>query len=196
MNTTRSKRGVQICLLAAATALTATSGFADALCFDRHYTPAHLAQHPDQLVTSMTLSLDPDGPVRRGIPEQTRLRTPFDFKIAMTKREDNKLLIQEGFVESRDGEYRGIVECDGGGFVLQKIPSGTLLSIGLGPGFKQSIRMTVVPDPCGEGGQPNNSVEIERGKDDHVFQLDAAPKQVCTRLFDKIDWDALGKQNQ
>ena len=73
-----------------------------------------------------------------------------------------------------------------------KIPSGMMLSIGLGPGFKQSIRMSIVPDPCGESDRPNNSTEIERGKDDHTFRLDAAPNQVCSRLFDKIDWEAVG----
>src|SRR5258707_14244829 len=31
----------------------------------RHYNAAHLGKHPDQLVTSMTLALDPDGPVAR-----------------------------------------------------------------------------------------------------------------------------------
>lgn len=195
MNTCSTKRGVQICVLVAATAVAAISAFADPLCFDRHYTAAHFAQHPDQLVTSMTLALDPDGPVRRSVPEQIRLRTPFDFKIAMTKRGDNNLYVQEGFVENNGGQYRGIVECDGGGFVLQKTPGGMLLSIGLGQGFKQSIRMAVVPDPCGESGNATNSVELERGKDDHTFRLDAASKQVCSRLSDKIDWEAIGKQN-
>ena len=146
-------------------------------------------------MTSMTLALDPDGPVRRSVPEQIRLRTPFDFKIAMTKRGDNNLYVQEGFVENNGGQYRGIVECDGGGFVLQKTPGGMLLCIGLGQGFKQSIRMAVVPDPCGESGNATNSVELERGKDDHTFRLDAASKQVCSRLSDKIDWEAIGKQN-
>ena len=55
------------------------------------------------------------------------------------------------------------------------------------------IRMSIVPDPCGESDRPNNSIEIERGKDDHTFRLDAAPNQVCSRLFDKIDWEAVGE---
>jgi hypothetical protein len=132
--------------------MTAASG--EPLCFERHYTSAHLAQHPDQLVTSMTLSLDPDGPASRGVStiDQGRIGIPFDFKIAMTMRGSNSLYVQEGYVEERDAEYRGIVECDGGGFVLRKIASGMLLSIGLGPGWRQSIRMAVIPDPCGENG--------------------------------------------
>jgi hypothetical protein len=167
--------------------------FADSLCFDRHYDTAHLGKHPDQLVTSMTLALDPDGPVARG---NSRTETPFDFKISMTKRGDNKLYVQEGSVWNEDGKYRGVVECDGGGFKLRKGPSGVLLSIGLGPGHSQSIRMAVVPDPCGESDRINNSVDIERGKDDDTFRLDAVSTQVCSRLFDKIDWDAVGRQNQ
>jgi hypothetical protein len=65
-------RGLRAFVITAAMALAAQSASADILCFDRHYTPSHLAQHPDQLVTSMTLGLDPDGPVRRGSPY------PFD----------------------------------------------------------------------------------------------------------------------
>ena len=53
--------------------------------------------------------------------------------------------VQEGFVDNSGGEYRGVVECDGGGFVLQKIPSGMLLTIGLGTGYKQTIRMAMCP---------------------------------------------------
>ena len=175
--------------------LMAASAFADDMCFERHYDAAHLAKHPDQLVTSMTLALDPNGPVARGSStiDEGRIKIPFDFKIAMTRRADNNLYVQEGYVENRDGKYRGVVECDGGGFVLRMAPSGVFLSIGLGAGY---IRMAVVPDPCGESERINNSVDIERGKDDHTFRLDAASTKVCSRLFDKIDWDAVGTQNQ
>jgi hypothetical protein len=166
--------------------------FADTLCFDRHYDAAHLGKHPDQLVTGMTLALDPDGPVARG---NSRTETPFDFKIAMTKRGDNNLYVQEGSVWNKDGRYRGVVECDGGGFLLRKAPSEVLLSIGLGDSAGY-IRMAVIPDPCGESYRINNSVDIDRGKDDHTFRLDTVPTRVCSRLFDKIDWDAVGRQNQ
>jgi hypothetical protein len=146
----------------------------------------------------MTLALDLDGPVARGSPtlDEGRSKIPFDFKIAMTKRGDNNLYVQEGSVLNEDGRYRGVVECDGGGFILRKAPSGVLLSIGLGAGYSQSIRMAVVPDPCGESDRINNSEDIERGKDDDTFRLDAVSTQVCSRLFDKIDWDAVGRQNQ
>jgi hypothetical protein len=156
--------------------------YADNLCFNRHYDANHLARHPDQLVTSMTLSLE------------TGKDNPFNFKIALTKRGTKNLLVQEGYVTT---DNRGMVECDGGGFILHKISSsGVLLSIGLGAGYNQSIRMAVVPDPCGESGRIDNSVDIERGKDDHTFRLDAVSNQVCSRLFGKIDWNAVGKQNQ
>jgi hypothetical protein len=189
---------LKLSVLAVALALAAHSALASGVCFDRHYDAVHLAKHVDQLVTSMTLSLDPEGPASRGVStiDQGRIKIPFDFKIAMTMRGSNGLYVQEGYVEERDGEYRGIVECDGGGFVLRKFQSGMLLSIGLGLGWKQSIRMVVGPDPCGESGVANNSIDVERGKDDHIFRLDSTAKQVCSRLFDKIDWDAVGRQNQ
>jgi hypothetical protein len=178
--------GLASLMVTAAIGFATASAFSESMCFERHYDAAHLADHPDQLVTSMTLALDPDG----------RINIPFDFKIAMTKRGDNNLYVQLGPVENRDGQYRGVVECDGGGFVLQKDRSGVLLSIGLGPGHSQGIRMAVVPDPCGESDRINNSVRIDRGKDDHAFRLDAVSTKVCSRLFDKIDWNAVGRQNQ
>jgi hypothetical protein len=51
--------------------------------------------------------------------------------------------------------------------------------------------MAVVPDPCGES---DRTVYIERGKDDDTFRLNAVSTQVCSRLFDKIDWDAILKK--
>ena len=192
------KKIFQMLMGATALALLTVPACADSLCFGRHYDAAHLAKHPDQLVTNMTLALNPDGPVARGSPTMDggRIKIPFDFKIAMTKRGDNNLYVQEGYVENREGKYRGVVECDGGGFMLRKAPSGVLLSIGLGAGYRQSIRMSIVSDPCGESDRINNSVDIERGKDDDTFRLDAVSTQVCSRLFDKIDWDAVGRQNQ
>jgi hypothetical protein len=185
-------------MVAATISLVTVSAFADRMCFERHYDGAHLSRHPDQLVTSMTLALDPDGPVVRGSPTiaEGRIKIPFDFKIAMTKRGSNKIYVQVGNVENRDGIYRGVVECDGGGFRLRKDSSGLLLSIGLGLGNSQGIRMAVVPDPCGESSRINNSEDVVRGKDDDTFRLYAVSTNVCSRLFDKIDWDAVGKMNQ
>jgi hypothetical protein len=185
-------------MIAIACELITCVAYANDLCFDRHYDSDHLARHPDQLVTGMTLALDSDGPVSRGTPtaDAQRIKIPFDFKIAMTKRGDNNLYVQEGYVEYSGGKYRGVVECDGGGFLLRKIPSGVLLSIGLGAGFSQYIRMAIVPDPCGASGQIANSIDIESGKDDRTFRLDVLSTRVCSRLFDKIDWNSVGKQNQ
>lgn len=171
---------------------------AGSLCFERHYDTAHLARHPDQLITSMTLALDPDGPKKRGVAKSDigKVNIPFDFKIAMKKRGSSNIYVQEGSVEDRDGKQQGIVECDGGGFILQKNPSGVLLSIGLGKGFEERIRMSIVPDPCGYSDRVNNSVEIEGGKDDRTFRLYAVPNQFCSSVFGKIDWEAVGRQNQ
>ena len=88
------KRVLKALMIATAIALLAVPAFADGLCFDRHYDAVHLGKHPDQLVTSMTLALDPDGPVVRGSStmDEGRIKIPFDFKIAMTKRGDSNRL--------------------------------------------------------------------------------------------------------
>ena len=182
--------------LAVSMTLLSVPTFATELCFERRYNADHLGKHPDQLVTSMTLALDPDGPVKRGSATMGLRKVPFDFRIAMTKRGDNNLYVQEGYVEKNEGALRGIVECDGGGFRLQKDASGVLLSIGLWPGNDSRIRMAIVPDPCGEGGRISNSIDVVRGKDDDTFRLYAVSTNVCYRLFDKIDWGAVGKVNQ
>jgi hypothetical protein len=144
---------------------------AERMCFERHYDAVHLSKHPDQLVTSMTLALIPGGPIASENPTMNEgiVRSPLDFKIAVTKRGDNNLYVQEGFGKISDGKYNGVVECDGGGFILQKEPSGVLVSIGLGPGSNEGIQMAVLPGPCGEGDQNNSTVDLKKGKDDDTF---------------------------
>jgi hypothetical protein len=110
----------------------------------------------------------------------------------MRKRGSDTVYVQEGYVQkSTDRQLMGVVECDGGGFTLDKVPSGVLLSLG-----DLGIRMAVVPDPCGESDRPNNSTYIERGKDDGTFRLDAVSSRACSRVFDQIDWDAVAKHNE
>ena len=171
--------------LAITTVVTAMAvpAFAESLCYARHYDAAHLARHPDQLVTSMVLALDPEGPVRRGSSNSNdgKTKIPFDFKIAMTRRGNNNLYVQEGYVEEKDGNYRGVVECDGGGIRLRRDPSGAIVSIGFGDGYGERIRMSVAPDPCGDGDSNKETIDIERGKDDGTFRLDAVPVHFCSR---------------
>ena len=139
----------------------------------------------------MTLALDPESPIRRGADPET-FKIAFDFKLLIRKRGSDTVYVQEGYIqESTDRKLMGIVECDGGGFILHKIPSGMLLSIG-----DQGTRMAVVPDPCGESDRVNNSTYIERGKDDGTFRLDGVSIQACSRAFDQIDWDAVAKHNE
>lgn len=161
------------------------------MCFERNYDSAHLNRHPDQLVTNMILALDPEGPIRRGADRGT-FKIAFDFKLLIRKRGSNTVYVQEGYVqESTDRKLTGIVECDGGGFMLQEVSSGMLLSIS-----DQGVRMAIVPDPCGESDRLNNSTYVERGKDDRTFRLDAVSSQACSRAFNQIDWDAVAKQNE
>jgi hypothetical protein len=161
---------------------------ANDMCLARRYDAAHLAKHPDQSVTSMVLALTEH--------INTDAHYVYEFQLALTQRGNNKLYVQLGDVENRNGEYRGIVECDGGGFRLEFTPPSALLSIGLGKGYSQTLRMAVVPDPCGESQLVDNSVAIESGKDDDTFRLDAASNRVCRAVFDSVNWNAVSQQNQ
>jgi hypothetical protein len=120
---------------------------------------------------SYVYSLDCDLPkecwIRRGADRGT-FEIVFDFKLLMRKRGSDTVYVQEGYVQkSTDRQLMGAVECGGGGFTLDKVPSGIPLSPG-----DLGIRMPVVPDPCGESDRANNSTYIERGKDDGTFPLE------------------------
>jgi hypothetical protein len=178
-------------LVFAATICFSAAALGNEMCFERNYDSTHLNKHPDQLVTNMTLALDPEGPIRRGADRGT-FKIVFDFKLLMRKRGSDTVYVQEGYVQkSTDRQLVGVVECDGGGFRLDKVPSGILLALG-----DLGIRMAVVPDPCGESDRANNSTYIERGKDDGTFRLDAVSSRACSRAFDQIDWDAVAKHNE
>ena len=68
------------------------------------------------------------------------------------------------------------------------------LSIGLGLGYRQSIRMAIIS--WGESGRINNATDIARGTDDHTFHLGVTSVQACSRLLNKFDWGSVGRQNQ
>lgn len=194
-----NRHALPTALLMSAVAVDATvpgSATAGKLCYDRVYDSRHLASHPDQLVTRMMLSLDPDGPAARGNRNSEAGRIAYDFMIAMKRRGDRHLLVQQGYILESHGLSIGVVECDGGGFRLQKDPSGALLSIGLGPSSGDRIRMDVLPDPCGESGHAENTVDVVAGADDRTFRLREVPGGACSAVFDPIDWTAAQKRSE
>jgi hypothetical protein len=165
--------------------------FAGETCLTRYYDAEHLGQHPDQLVTGVTLLLKTQSAADKDVPERVG-----SFQIALTQRGSNKLYVQEGDLLKDGAGYTGQVECDGGGFALHPRDTGALMSLGRPNGGKY-LRVAVVPDPCGESDQSiTQSTTIVPGTDDAAFLLNATPLQVCTRVLGRIDWDAVGQTNE
>ena len=145
-------------------------------CFVRVYDKAHLAQHPDQIVTAINLKI---------YHGQSNSANDL-FSIRIQKRGEVKALHNGGYCETDGAEARCYVECDGGGFeIVPRSGSSVLIRLGIQPPhgpngevIKQDerIRMT----PCGQAENDNDAdTEVQGGKDDHQFLLFRAGDAEC-----------------
>jgi len=181
----------KLALLGGVILMAVLPAFAGETCLTRYYDAAHLGQHPDQLVTGVTLLLKTQSAADKDVPERVG-----SFKIALTQRGSNKLYVQEGDLLKDGAGYTGQVECDGGGFGLHPRATRALMSLGHPNGGKY-LRVAAVPDPCGEGDERiTQSTTIVPGIEDGAFLLNATPLQVCMRILGRFDWNAVGQTNE
>jgi hypothetical protein len=146
-------------------------------CFTRTYSKTHLAQHPDQVVTTVKLRI-------YQAPSDTNTSW---FSIWIQRRGEYKALHSEGICGQKGSMTSCFVECDGGGIrVAPRSQSTVLMKLGVqqppfGPNgelIKQDerIRMT----PCGSWDNDDGSgIEVTGGKDDHEFLLDRVDDAIC-----------------
>jgi len=128
-------------LALAATAAGARAGADE--CYARTYDQAHLARHPDQLVTSVSLRFR---------------RSPHWFMVRFTLRGRDKPVESAGVC--RGGHC--YVECEGGGLDYERTASGLVMRL-------DRIRVA----ECGkELTDDGTSPEVSGGIDDRVFRLD------------------------
>lgn len=168
-----SGRAVRSWLLALATCLAAAGARADVLddvlrsgggtevCYSRTYSADHLARHPDQRVTRMSLILT------RGASRSE----PASFRIFVTVRGDREVWSASGECRRRGGIVCD-VECDGGGFAIGAASTTEALQIAL-----DSPHGRISMNGC-DGGER----EVEAGRDDRRFRLDRAPGRVCAAI--------------
>lgn len=167
-------------VLLAATML-ATQANAAEFCYARRYDNAHMAQHPDQLVTSLLLYLNDKTP--SGSPDYP---PNASWKLVVTRRGDKHLLVQTAsYGKDGHGGYTASVDCDGGSFNFTLIPGGIHMSI------EYTLRMAVMNDPCGEGREAVTQSTTIGGGDDSSFILEQVPLQVCTMVMGRIDWESI-----
>ena len=153
-------------VIAAALATLTTTALADDLalgCFIRAYDKAHLARHPDQLVTAVKLRI-------KRPPPDTGAQYWFDFEARVRGRNDS--LHTSGICNEKAAGLHCFVECDGGGVDVVNRGDHVMM-------YLERIRVAA----CGEelkddgGGE-----ELRRGKDDRVFRLDRVNARACAGM--------------
>jgi hypothetical protein len=140
----------------------------DALgCFTRTYDRAHLARHPDQLVTSVKLRIRPPSDVDDERPV---------FEVQFKVRGKNKPLVNTGNCSKEARGLRCSVECDGGGVNVVPRARDAMM-------YLDRIRLT---DGC-DGHLIDGGLDLTGGKDDRVFRLNRVNDVACTEVTTRVD---------
>jgi hypothetical protein len=139
-------------------AVPATAG-PDALgCFTRTYDRAHLAQHPDQVVTAVKLRIHRPP---RGNADK------YWFLAQFRLRGKDETLRTNGICNDKASGLRCSVECDGGG--VDVVPRAR----------DATMHLDRISGPaCDE----DSAQELTGGKDDRVFRLDRVNDAACAGM--------------
>jgi len=139
-------------------------------CFTRSYDARHLREHPRQRVAGVTLLMRVVGFDDKGEwvlkPDGKYKYTRYHFAIRFARRNAR--------AQTTSGECQGddkascYVECDGGGFGLEKSGEGLLLRLA-----EDGIRI----DDCDE-----KDVRLKPGSDDKAFRVDKVAQAQCAAL--------------
>jgi hypothetical protein len=141
------------------------------VCFARSYDAKHLREHPRQRVAGVTFLIRSTGFDDRGEwvlkPDGKYKYTRYLFAIRFAQRDGNRAPTTSG--ECAEAEKTGChVECDGGGFALEKSGDGLLLRL-----LDEGIRI----DDCDE-----KDVRLMPGTDDKAFRVEKVAEAQCRAL--------------
>jgi hypothetical protein len=143
-------------------------------CYVRSYDAAHLRTHPRQRITAMKflLAVEAYDPKPQGKTRPQDLYY-YTFAMSVSRRADKRLLRTSGdcLGLSADG-VSCVVDCDGGGVTLDKMPPAGSLIVRL---RDDGIRMF---HDCDD----EQGVLVKPGADDKVFRLDKAADDACRAL--------------
>jgi hypothetical protein len=154
-------------------------------CWHRVYDAKHLAQHPQQKVTELTFFLRVSGyDVGGGYVFKNPDHILYNFAFALKRRGNKSALATSGDCLG-EKTVQCVVDCDGGGITIDKLPSGDGLSISLHD------------DGIAFGGDCDTTTGtwVRPGADDAVFHVDPAPVEACKTLEKKElgAWDDEGR---
>ena len=144
-------------------------------CYVRSYDAAHLRAHPRQRITAMKFLLgveayDPKPADAKGSSDLFY----YTFSMSVARRGDKRLLHTSGDCLVSD-DISCVVDCDGGGLLLDKMPPAGSLIVRL---KEDGIRMF---HDCDE----EVGVLVKPGADDKVFRLDKTANDACRALEDQ-----------
>jgi hypothetical protein len=150
-------------------------------CFGRAYDRAHLASHPDQLVTSMRLLVH-----RRSASAANRQHLgdePFDMRMSVTIRGRSEVFRTTASCRWNDNSagYSAallcMVDCDGGGLALQTSQIRNAIRVRL----DYPLGRIAMSESC-ETPEGNDVFVLNAGKDDKEFRLDRTRANECNFL--------------
>jgi hypothetical protein len=145
--------GLAALFLATATAHAETNALG---CFARVYDKAHLAKHPDQLVTAVKLHI-----------KKWKDEKSFEFALKVKVRGRNETLHTGGSCHKGESGLSCSVECDGGG--INVVPRADHAMM-----YVERIRMARCDSDYVDSGE-----DLSGGKDDRVFRLNRVGEREC-----------------
>jgi hypothetical protein len=151
--------GIAALLLATGAAHTETNALG---CFARVYDEAHLAKHPDQLVTAVKLH------IRKWTEEKY-----VEFALKVKVRGRNETLHTGGLCQKGESGLSCSVDCDGGG--INVVPRGDHAMM-----YVERIRMATCDSDYVDSGE-----DLSGGKDDRVFRLNRVNERECAETSHK-----------
>jgi hypothetical protein len=145
-------------------------------CYVRSYDAAHLRVHPHQRITAMKFLLG----VQAYDPKPATATRPdelvyYTFSMSVARRGDKRLLRTSGDCMTAEG-ISCVVDCDGGGLALDKMPPAGSLIVRLSD---DGIRMF---HDCDD----EQGVQVKPSLDDKVFRLSKTSNEAC-KMLDQDD---------
>jgi hypothetical protein len=131
-------------------------------CFTRTYDRAHLARHPDQLVTAVRLR------VYRPPPDTA---STYWFLAQFRLRGSDETLRTSGICDETAQGLYCFVECDGGSVDVVPRARDALMYLN---------RISVAR--CGQEYVNGDGQDLTWGKDDRVFRLDRVDSAACAGM--------------
>ena len=140
-------------------------------CFVRVYDADHLARHPLQKVSAMTLLVDAEK-----VPEDASLN--YSFRLGLKYRNRNGAFDSSGNCGHADSATSGHlgcgVDCDGGGLGVDLTADNKSVMVKV-----ERIRIWRNNKPDDEA----SNASLVAGADDHLFRLDRASLMTCKPLI-------------